>query len=67
MKGRPKAGRKMQLLNVLAKGGYVALKQEAEDGYRIIEHRAKNLLYNRILGEWEGLTLINSDWPSQWE
>ena len=35
MKGRPKGGsRRMQMLHMLAKDGYLAPKQEAEDRWR---------------------------------
>jgi len=35
MKGRPEGGRRrMQILNMSAKDGYVAVKREAEDRWR---------------------------------
>ena len=35
MKGRPTRGRRrLQMLNMLAKDGYVAMQREAEDGWK---------------------------------
>ena len=51
MRGKPKIGsRKIQMLHDLANdGGYIALKQAAEDrkGWRQRRQDVKNLLYSR--------------------
>ena len=49
----------MQMLHMLAKDGYVALKWEAEDiCWGVMERDVKNLLYSRILEEAEDDTDI---------
>jgi len=49
IKERPKGGRRMQMLHMLAKDGYVALKGEAEERWRW--SHVTYLLYSKILDE----------------